>query len=31
LVALDNEPAVEFWEAQGLELDRRDGRWMIVL
>jgi ribosomal protein S18 acetylase RimI-like enzyme len=31
LVALDNEPAVEFWEAQDLELDRRDGRWMIAL
>jgi ribosomal protein S18 acetylase RimI-like enzyme len=31
LVALDNAPAVEFWEAQDLELDRRDGRWMIAL
>ena len=31
LVALDNAPAVMFWEAQDLELDRRDGRWMIVL
>jgi ribosomal protein S18 acetylase RimI-like enzyme len=31
LVARDNAPAVKFWEAQDLELDRRDGRWMIVL
>ena len=31
LIALANPPAIEFWEAQGLELDRRDGRWMMPL
>ena len=31
LIALANPPAIEFWEAQGLEVDRRDGRWMMQL
>jgi ribosomal protein S18 acetylase RimI-like enzyme len=31
MVALDNAPAVEFWEAQELEHDHRDGRWTVRL
>jgi len=31
LIALENAPAVEFWEQQGLVRDDDTGRWMIGL